>query len=626
MRNIKIKTRILVILASILIFSCEDDFLERKPLDALSEDLFFNTATDLQTYVNHFYDEIIRYQQNVGNRVMNLNRDLPSDILISGRNITASFDQIASSGIAPTTNSQWNNSLNKIRRANFFIKNYHKVDSRNSVSNQFIGEGYFWRAWFYFDFLVNFGDVPIVSEPLNINDEEELYRPRDSRFDVAKFIIQDLDSAITNLQWKGKGEAKSGRINKETALVLKARVALFEGTWEHYHSVKGTNFAVTGKNGEEFLELIEPTIQNLIDHQGASIFRDGGIFNEPYNQLTSQESAETTEGVFWYRIYDKALLGTGHNFHEKISDNTLGLAITKRLIDLYLDVDGVPQSLSDKPLNTLNEMGQNLDPRFRQTIWTPDRGPLDQLPGRGSQLDYSLRYPVIVEGVTERYTSTGIRNFKGAIFAAEFRNGFTDDVLIRYAEGLLAYAEAKAILGTINQTDLDKTVNLLRSRVNMEPMILSEVNSWNVDYNKKEGFDPSEPNIVNEIRRERTIELALEGFRLNDLKRWAVFDDVINGYKPKGAPIQEFLDYFNDEEALAQDGWKGADLSLIKGSNVDSHSDGFINPYFLSTQFQESGEGFWINKDRDYLLPVPTSEIMLYEERGYNLTQNPGWN
>lgn len=616
----------LVLLSVIMLMgSCEDDFLERYPLDALSEETFFNTANDLKTYVNGLYNTLPLYDFQAGVGGYADWADLNADVQIVARNVTQSLDQRSSDGIAPLNSGGWDNAYSEIRRANYFLTNYHKVATRDVASNHFIGEGYFFRAWHYYNLLAGFGDVPVITRPLNISEKQDLYRPRDSRHNVALQIIRDLDSAIVNLQWKGSGEARSGRINKEAAIVMKANVALFEGTWEFYHGARATVFAVPGEDGRDFLALIEPAVQELINRQGTAIYRNGGPLNEPYNQLFAIEDGHAAAGVFWFRAYDTDLLVRSHNFYAKVTDN--GRSITKRLVDMYLDNEGTPQVLSEKEFGTLSQLAQSLDPRFRQTIWTPDRGPMAQMPGRNEQIDLPLRYPVITEGL-EGITTTGLRTWKGAVLdASQFRAGEQDDILIRYAEGLLALAEAKAILGTISQADIDKTINLLRDRVGMEPMNLDAVNGWGITYSASEGFDPSASNIVNEIRRERSVELALEGFRLGDLKRWAVYDIVTNGYKPKGALAQEFVDYFNDPAALSSDGWSGTvDLSLTEGIDYGKDADGFINPYFRYTQFQESGEGFWIDKDRDYLSPVPKAEINLYEQFGVTLTQNPGWN
>mgnify|MGYP006301117647 FL=1 len=227
-----IRNTLLIFSVMLLMASCEDDFLERIPKDSLSEESFFNTANDLKTYVNGLYSIMPRYDYQGGAFGAINYRDMDADVQITARNITGSLDQRASDGLAPQNSGAWNNSFTQIRRANFFLDNYQKVDPRDLAANHFIGEGYFFLFLHYYNFMVGFGDVPLILKPLNMSDLEELYRPRNSRYDVAKQIIKDLDSAIVNLDWKGEGEAKSGRINKEAALVMKARVALFEGTWE----------------------------------------------------------------------------------------------------------------------------------------------------------------------------------------------------------------------------------------------------------------------------------------------------------------------------------------------------------------------------------------------------------
>lgn len=612
-----------LLIIAVILSSCDEEFLDKQPLDALSGSAFFNTSEDLKIYVNGFYEDAFPQYRFQG---MNNNQrdDLGSDVLIFSANVTGSLNNIGSSGQAGVTSGTWNTLYDKIRRVNYFIANYEKVATRDIASNQYIGEAYFFRAWHYFDLLKTFGGVPFIEAPLNVEDED-LFSERESRKETGMRIIQDLDSAIANLSWKDASVVTSGRICKEGAIVMKSRVALYEGTWERYHNLSSSPYRLDGEDGTEFLQMIEPEIQKLISRQGSNIFLDGGLLNEAYNQYFVQTHGESTPGVYVYKVYDASILASSHGFHDNIVDRT-GMSITDRLIEMYLDVDGVPQSASAYSLVTLNEKGQNLDPRFRQTIWTPDRGPMTGLPGRIQQDDFNLRYPVITNSLDPQFISTGYRRWKGAVLdVSRYRNGEADAIFIRYEEGLLAMAEAKAILGTITQTDIDNTVNVLRGRVGMTPMNLTDVNALSIVYNTTSGFDSGEPNIVNEIRRERTVELALEGFRLDDLKRWAVFEEAINGYKPKGALLQEFIDYFNDPSALTNDGWSGTDVTLTPGLNVEADENGFINPYFNNTQFQDGGEGFFIVGERDYLQPIPTGEIDLYKQRGSTLTQNPGW-
>ncbi len=619
--------RTLLILFTMSFYSCVEDFLERYPLDAMTDATYFTSPNDLKVMANGFYRLLPRYHfQSQGNGPMNNFLDANTDIQV-GTGPSGFLFQRGASGQAPATDGSWNGNFNWIRQINYLINNARRVDV-SVESNQYTGEAYFFRAWVYLNMLERYGDVPIYTEVLD-TDSERLYKARDSRYDVAKFIIQDLDSAIVNLGWKNTSFATPGRVTKEAALVMKARTALFEGSWERYHGSTNTPFAVEGRDGSEFLQLVEPTIQQVIDHQGTNLFTNGGPFNEAYNQLFSQQDASSSAGVFLYRIYDVNEI-VGHNFYDLVVDNAQ--ALTWKLVGSYLDKEGMPQELSSLPLDyaSLNNLGENLDPRFRQSIWTPDRGPHQQIEGYGSTpTPLPLRYPQLNNVFSANYTSTGLRRWKGAILDNnEWRNGSTDEVLIRYAEGLLALAEAKAILGTINQGDLDKTVNLLRERVGMAPMSLADINSWPVNYSAENGFEPSESNIVNEIRRERLVELAFEGHRQNDLKRWAVFHEVINDWKPKGAHYQEFVDYYNDPSRLEADGVNPGNTgiwALTMGEDFDIFSDGHINPFFRNPDFRSSGEGFFIEPGRVYLSPIPRNEIEVYSDAGYELTQNPGW-
>jgi hypothetical protein len=203
-----------------------------------------------------------------------------------------------------------------------------------------------------------------------------------------------------------------------------------------------------------------------------------------------------------------------------------------------------------------------------------------------------------------------------------------DDLIMRYAEALLNYAEAKAIKGTITQGDIDKTINVLRGRVGMAPMNLGEVNSWSIAYTEDKGYDPSASNVLNEIRRERRVELMFEGFRGSDIKRWALMEEVYNGYKPKGAYYQELFDYWNNEEILAEAGMSESfieDRALEEGVNIGRTGE-YINPFWRDADFTESGRGFYVDPARDYLQAIPKEEIDLYQEKaGVELTQNPGW-
>ncbi|MCX6013450.1 MAG: RagB/SusD family nutrient uptake outer membrane protein, partial [Chloroflexi bacterium] len=409
--------------------------------------------------------------------------------------------QHSNTGLAPVTDATWNNAYDNIRKTNYFLQNAYRVPS-SIAARHYIGEGYFTRAWTYFSLLQRYGDVPFIDKVLNV-DSKELYRTRDPRDFVAGKIIQDLDSAIANLSWKGTGEAVAGRINKEAALVLKSRVALFEGSWEYYHGRKGTPFKVDGNNGAKFLEAAVAAGDILIAYQGNKIFK--GPAGKEYQNYFIQLDYSTVNGAFLYKAYSQSLGIINLWYRQSVQGCDCGL--TKSCIDAYLMKDGKPAGVSsiindDKKMDAL---AANKDPRLGQTIFYPAKGPLSSF--WSDNAESGNRYPGLIQTQQRSPSYSGYRVWKGIVFdITERDNGQTDDLIIRYEEALLNYAEAKAILGTITQTDLDKSINVIRSRVSMTAMNLATINSWTFAYNKRDGYDPTASNILNEIRRERRVE------------------------------------------------------------------------------------------------------------------------
>lgn len=600
--------------------SCAD-FLDRTPQDAMDDKAFFTQDSDLKFYMNSMYEGIIRKHDS--DRISALN-DGSDDIVSNSPH--ASLMKHSSSGLADETNATWNGGYDYIRKANYFLANAYRVQPQTSKSKHYIGEGYYCRASKYFDLLTVFGDLPYITEVLNI-DSKELYRARDSRKFVATQIIADLDSAIVNLSWKNEGEAVSGRINKEAALVLKSRVALFEGSWEYYHAQKNTPFRVEGSDGKDFLQKAVEAGNELIRKYGPNVFK--GAENNEYFEYFNQKDYGKIQGAFLYKSYSREL-GVIQKWY-RMSTEGFDRGLTRKAVDAYLMKDGKPASISVIAYDETNttETVKNKDPRLGQTIWSSDKGRFYDfwpLADHG----YMCSFAGIIQNQQRRPAYSGYRIWKGVTFDhGEMDNGEIDDLILRYEEALLNYAEAKAILGTITQQDLDKSVNVLRNRVNMAAMNLSEINGWSITYQKQDGYDPGAPNIVNEIRRERRVELMLEGTRLLDIKRWAQYDDVFNGWKPVGADCQEFIDYWNDPAKLAADGFtwkKPEEVKLTIGKNVNV-IDGKINPFFNNADFKEtSGRGYYIDPARDYLSSVPKEEITLYKNKAnVVLTQNPGW-
>ena len=282
--------------------------------------------------------------------------------------------------------------------------------------------------------------------------------------------------------------------------------------------------------------------------------------------------------------------------------------LTQRMIDMYLmadgsPIDGHPDYLGD---NTLLDVVANRDPRLNQTIFV-NGGEHEQFPG------VMFIYPNFES--SDRGTNTGYQVFKGHIPRAELSGatGSQAAIYYRYAEALLINAEAKAELGTITQTDLNNTVNLLRRRLNVEgtdigmaDMNLDAVNALPASSR----MFPNVSNIINEIRRERTVELVAEGFRVDDIFRWAAADVLVRGYVPQGAKRAQWEGTLS---AGAPETLPAAIAALV----VDA--DGYVLPYGAQTL---PATGFNFNLGRDYLQPLPSNQLNLFPNL---LPQNPGW-
>lgn len=623
--------KISVLFLLIAITSCNDDFLDLAPEDLPSDATFFTKASDFENFANGLYSQQLSSPtrnfgviRNVQQSTMFYSLESNTDNIV-GQTPFGGIQERSNTSLASQTTNTWNDNYTFIRSVNYMLGSQDKLLSADTASDHYIGEGYFMRAMFYFNLLQNFGGVPYIDEALE-TDSEALYKPRETRDFIATKIIEDLDQAIAMLQWKGSGAAVLGRINKEAALLLKTRVGLYEGSWERYHGAKSTPFAVSGSDGSAFLNAAVDAGNELIAYQGSSIYI--GPAGDEYSRLFNNNDGGSLPGVFLFRDYNVGL-GLAGNRPRGQSSN--GYSLTKTAIDNYLMSDGLPQEISAVTpavdIADQNSVINSRDPRLRQTLYAPDRGQRQDFfagfPGEGIQGIYP---PASFQSVI----STGYYMFKGVALTTESLDlNDIDDVIFRYGEALLNYAEAKAILGTITQTDIDNTVNVLRNRVGASNMNLGDVNAWAVTYLEKDGYDPGAANIVNEIRRERRVELIIEGFRNDDLKRWAIYEDVINNYVPVSAYYQELVDFYNIDQNLIDALYPTGLWDQVRYTEGDNSGqiNGYLTPFWENPDFNNVGsDGYYIEPGRDYLNSIPQVEIDLYEQNaGITLTQNPGW-
>lgn len=547
------KQLIYLLAAGILMCSC-NKMLDRFPETQFSDADYWNTESDLMNAANRLY------QQLAGNWIDNRGDD----------NVAQGGPNSISNGTwtIPNTSSDWNNRYNEIFTANNILEKGVKAQVADAIRNRYFGEARFFRAYAYFQLMQKYGDVPLVLHTLDIGSEE-LTMPRSPRADVLKAIYDDLDFASNWLPTRAQlTTAQFGRVTKSAALGMKARVALYEGTRAKFRNEAGW----------------QAHLQTAID-AATAVMGQGHALYKNYGDLFTHvgEGAANTELIFVkiYGVTNTNIL-LGHNNSRDLENGRI--AITRNLIRQYLYTDGRPAFNTDNtpatnpsPLfipeaneTSYNAIFQNRDPRLTFTVFksgdTAYKGPWVPTTSLGARSAFATKKGFNLEDWT-------INN-----------GGTVDRILMRYGEILLILAEAKFELnGSISDADLNLTINALRTRAGFTPKLTNAfVTANNLDMRE-------------EIRRERTVELALEGFRYDDLIRWKTAETVL----PKDLLGAKFI---------AAD-WPGTNPNTLK-----LNADNIVVAEAANTRkFQAN---------RDYLYPVPLNEISL---SGGNVTQNPNW-
>lgn len=574
---------ILTAVAIIMGVACNKAYLERPPLDRLNSDAYWKTSGDLDRYVLQFYPLFPRYGV-----------DLPQQGIFAADARNGSDDMIMGNpntmlnGTRPTPTSEWQ-LWNHIRSVNIVFENHHRISDDFLQYRHFLGEAYFFKAWLYFNLVRRYGDVPWLVNSLQ-TDSEELYKPRDPRTMVIDSVLTHLDKAIEYLNSLDNSSAGNNRLSKETALLFKSRVALFEGSWQKYHA--GTDFATPGADAPRYFTAAASAAEELM--QGgytADIYNTGEPGGDYYYLFGQDDYADNKEIFLWLK-YD-GRLNMRHNSQEYLVTRTAEVAVTLDLVRSYLGINGLPYDYDALQANYegndfLLKLSADIDPRLRQTIWIPGDVKWNNVNG------YNVFDKPTINLGGEFLCRTGFQLKKGSNpfsnGAGIYGNSETGGIIFRYAEALLNYAEAKAELNTLTQEDVDKTINVLRNRAGLP---LLDINAIPVD----PAWDfPEYSPLLNEVRRERRVELACEGFRSDDLRRWAAHR-LFMGRRPLGYPFKS-------------DEWGGQQIS------VPRNGDGLLDPF---QAVMAAGYGF--NPNRDYLEGIPLNEIAINPQ----LAQNPGW-
>ena len=578
--------------------------LDLEPQSQVSLDDYFKTESDLEMFSNPFYNNLLDKAPF----------DDQSDVLVE-----LILDEIMEGGgrrTEPASGGGW--TWTDLRRANTLIEYADNCDDKEAVAH-YTAVARFFRAYFYFEKIVRFGDVPWYDVQL-YSDDAALYKPRDSRELVMSKMLEDIDYAIANLP----SAVSTYHVNRWSALALKSRFCLFEGTYRKYH-----NLQLEGDHTyEDYLKLAAAAAYEIMT-SGPYKLHDTGNPEEDYLTLFSQSEADVDEYILAIN-FDYAG-GARHNASAyAVNEGQGSPGLTRKFINTYLMKDG--SRFTDKDgyeTMEFNEETADRDPRLAQSVRTPGYTRIGQREVLAPDFAASSTGYQLVKFVQDPSANSGNNDRTGS--------SDCDLPVFRYAEVLLNYAEAKAELETLTQEDLNISINLLRDRAgitsgldmnwanaNPDPYLSWDPAKENKDQTGYPGVSGNNAGVILEIRRERTIELLMEGFRFYDLRRWkagACIDEPIYGMYFPGPGEYDLTGDGNTDLVLVANGASkpdmpdgvvvyelGSELLLTDGNSgyVDRH---------------QTVERNGFNEERDYLYPIPLDELSLNE----NLTQNPGW-
>lgn len=573
-----------------LLWACN---MEELPKSQISSKPIFGSETGLAMYTNSFYNVFPASTMQV------------SDSYYIAENRI--FKYLTENGFSPEESNGWN--WENLRNINYFIVNCNDPEVSESIRNNYVGIARFFRAYFYFDKMKRFGDLPWINHPLDVNDPI-LTAGRDSRTLIADSIKADLDYAIKHI--KASKDPSCSTVTSTLAAALKSRVCLWEGTFRKYHTEAGLQ-----ASAQDWLQEAVNASQIVMD-AGYSIYTEKGA-DLSYRTLFISKVPVASEVI--YAVTFSGSLGLTHAGNRLWTSSTLGSSpsLTRPFVNTYLMLDGTPfTNQSGYAKKSFTEECKGRDTRLAQTVRTPGFTRLTS----GQTIPTAPVYTYAITGYhTSKFTLDDT-------FYDNVDNCDNNAILFRFAEVLLNYAEAKAELGTLTDGDWSKTIGALRARAGITGGLSTKPTS--ADPYLQNRFFPSisNPEIL-EIRRERAIELSFEGFSWSDICRWKAGELLTKDWEGIYIPELDVPYDMNGDSTL--------DVCFTKNLTPEKPLPGvyylFIgeklpNGADSNTQlgadnhtlvFMKTQKRTW--NDKLYFYPIPANDLT----KNPNLKQNPGW-
>lgn len=614
-------------LATVSLCSC-DDFLDKDPQDKMTNDTYWQTEASLRTYAQDFYSiYFIGYDKDYVNFGGFFSGDNYTDDFLS---LGAGYLYFPTSATTDwnSVTSIWTNNYSTIYKANVMLEKIPGMNISDEAKNHWSGVARYFRAMAYSTLAKSYGGVPYYDKVIDPADPA-LYNGRESYLSIAQKIKEDFDFALANVR---KDDTKR-QVNKYVVGSYMSRELLYHATWLKYHgSTVGPD--ATAIDANEIKALLQSAINGAETVMSSNAYEIG----DTYNALFTTDDLTGNKEVIWYREYTSGLQCNSLMSYNGPENQTQG-GVTQDLINSYLCSDGLP--IGQSPLY----QGKN-DPSIQKSF-------VDRDPRLYQTVADSLR---IMSAMNVTYTEgTSPTGYPCKKFLNDewFANGSpyctnilspADSPIMRYAEVLLNYAEARYEIAqaggaTFAQADLDKSINLLRNRsltqygkkvaITMPQVTLG---NGNLMVNGVAINDPARDASVDpvlwEIRRERRVELALEGRRGEDLRRWAKFS-YLNSEDAAGHPALSMLGaYVNvaDYPGMSSKDENGKrTLHLFDPANPsDTDSDKGYIFYLRDKNLRIFHEG-QLESERYYLRAIPAGQLTIYSNNNTPLEQNPGW-
>lgn len=564
---------------------CSKNFLEKEPFDKLVPGSFFTTEKELELYTNSFYERMI-----------------PSALSVATADEMGDYTSKANSPsfiagtFTPVNQPVW--SWTDLRNINYFLAHFNNPAISQEARDHYEGIARFFRAWFYFDKVKTYGNVPWYSKPLGVTDKKELFRPQDPRALVMDSVLADLNFASTHI--RNTKDNSSTTITRQVALAFQSRVCLFEGSFRKYH----TELKLGGTANQWFREAADAAEKVMQSTQYR--LHNTGNPGSDYRALFTQETPSSDE-IMLAVVYNNALR-TWHDLTWKFNSATYGArwGLNKQFINTYLKTDG-SRFTDAEGYDTIQFVREvaGRDPRLAQTI---------------RSLGYK-RSTGVAAPPNFGYTFTGYHILKFSLDdprldgTAEASNAVP---LIRFAEVLLNFAEAKAELKQFDTGTWAQTIGELRRRAGVGSQIPASPDS----YLQQTYFPEITDAWLLEVRRERGIELVYEGFRYADLLRWKkghLLEMQWKGIYVPGKNIPMDLDGNGTLDVSFVDAIPATKVPGVIYYVIDGNASRLTG-----------GDKGWVTwrddekrvfDDKKYFRPIANDDILLNP----NLEQNPGW-